>query len=113
MSKPGNRTAEQIVKEVIAAGIFTPKMSVIQELIEAKRQKDQQDRMLATADKIITVLNDTESELQMAVRELRLLRKQEAEKLDHIKNLDAKIDRINEGKFADVPELAYLVTETV
>lgn len=107
------RTAEQIVTEVTKAANFTPNMSLVHQLIEAKRQKEQEERLMASAERIIGALDRTNQELQEAVRNLRDLRKQEALALEHIKNLDAKAAAINDGRFNEVPELADILGETV
>lgn len=65
------RTAEQIVTEVTKAANFTPNMSLVHQLIEAKRQKEQEERLMASAERIIGALDRTNQELQEAVRNLR------------------------------------------
>lgn len=103
------RTVETIVNEVIEAQSFKPEMSVVQRLIEEKRKREQEEKMLAAADTIIKTLERTETELAKLVQQLRELRTREKELLEEIRELDAKRDRINAGSFAEVPELAHLV----
>lgn len=104
------RTVETIVNEVIESQSFKPEMSVVQRLIEEKRKREQEEKMIAAADTIIKTLEKTETELTDRVQRLRELRTREKELLEEIRELDAKRDRINAGIFGEVPELAHLVS---